>query len=303
MKKSFLSVGECMVELSYVGKDRLYKLGFAGDTFNTAYYVRQLMPPEWNVSYFTAVGDDPSSDNFLQFADHLGIDPTFVRRISSASIGLYLIHLDNGERSFSYWRETSAARQLADDTNLLAKGFSNAGCIYLSGITVAILSDVGRENLHGALSAARTRGTAIAFDPNLRPRLWQDQDEMRAIVQRFASLADIALPSFDDEKRFFGDNSPAHTLERYSGYGAETVVVKNSGSAILAHNAGSYFEIEVSPVSKPVDTTAAGDSFNGAFLGGFLAGVTFPKAINNASDVAAQVIQYPGALVEVKTFY
>ena len=37
--KNFVSVGECMLELSNI-EDRIFKMGFAGDTLNTAWYAR-----------------------------------------------------------------------------------------------------------------------------------------------------------------------------------------------------------------------------------------------------------------------
>ena len=40
-----VSVGECMVELSGAGQG-LWRQAFAGDTFNTAWYLRALMPAD-----------------------------------------------------------------------------------------------------------------------------------------------------------------------------------------------------------------------------------------------------------------
>ena len=41
MSKTFISIGECMAELQATD-DGLYRLGFAGDTLNTAWYMRAL---------------------------------------------------------------------------------------------------------------------------------------------------------------------------------------------------------------------------------------------------------------------
>jgi hypothetical protein len=37
--KRFVSIGECMIEMSG-GEGGMYKLGYAGDTLNTAWYAR-----------------------------------------------------------------------------------------------------------------------------------------------------------------------------------------------------------------------------------------------------------------------
>ena len=46
---SFASIGECMIELS-AGKGDLWRMGFAGDTFNTAWYARAILPKEPSAS-------------------------------------------------------------------------------------------------------------------------------------------------------------------------------------------------------------------------------------------------------------
>ena len=63
-----LSIGECMIELSQA-EAGLLRQGFAGDSFNTAYYLRAFLPPAQPVDYFTAVGTDPVSDAMLAFID------------------------------------------------------------------------------------------------------------------------------------------------------------------------------------------------------------------------------------------
>jgi len=178
----FLSIGECMIELASLGGDMMRK-GFAGDTFNTAWYARSFLPETWRTAYFTALGDDRASSEMTEFMAGAGIDTHFIRRIPGKAPGLYMIHLDNGERSFSYWRSVSAARQLADDHTLLGAAMHEAGIIYFSGITLAILSPEARATLLDLAQAEKARGKIVAFDPNLRPRLWSGEDEMR---QEFA---------------------------------------------------------------------------------------------------------------------
>ena len=95
----FVAIGECMVELSEA-EGGLLRRGFAGDTFNTAYYARKLLPAAWTVSYLSALGDDALSTQMLAFMTESGIDASPVRRIAGKSPGLYMISLLNGERSF-----------------------------------------------------------------------------------------------------------------------------------------------------------------------------------------------------------
>lgn len=291
-------IGECMVELAPAGEG-LFAMGYAGDTFNTAWYLRRLLPGV-AVDYLTAVGPDPMSDEMLAFMEAEGIGTAHVPRIPGRTVGLYMIRLAGGERSFAYWRSTSAARSLADDPAPLRAALAGADLAYLSGITLAILPDAARGRLAECLDAARARGTQIAFDPNLRPSLWPDHDLMRATVTAFAARADIVLPSFEDEARHFGDADPMATAQRYARAGAEAplVVVKDAGKPVVTLDAGATARHALpAPVRDPVDTTAAGDSFNAGFLAARLSGAGLEAAVRNGAALAARVIAAPGALV------
>jgi 2-dehydro-3-deoxygluconokinase len=298
MAAVFLSIGECMVELTPDGRGR-YLLGFAGDTFNTAWYARRALPPDVTVAYRTAVGCDPLSDRLLAFMEDEGVVPD-AGRIDGATVGLYLVHLENGERSFTYWRETSAARRLVQGLARLPHVRTAGDMAYLSGITLAILPQDDRGRLLDRIAAARRQGVTVAFDPNLRPALWEDADGMRTWVSRTAAQSDIVLPSFDDEATHFGDADPGVTLARYRSGGASTVIVKDGAGPVcgIAPD-GTESRVEPPVVAAVVDTTAAGDSFNAATLAALMEGQTLREAMEAGCRLAAKVVTRRGALVQV----
>ena len=295
----FLAIGECMAELAPSATPGDYRLGFAGDTFNTAWYLARLWP-EVAVSYFTAIGGDAMSTQMLAAIQASGIDTRHVQKVPGRSVGLYLICLTNGERSFSYWRGQSAARLLADDPEALASAVAGADLIYFSGITLAILEEAGRARLLNVLKSARTAGKTIAFDPNLRPHLWSDPAQMTKAIMQGAAVSDIALPSFEDEARWFQDKDPEATADRYTKAGASTVIVKNGPDPVLHHQAGARGRIPVPPLTHIVDTTAAGDSFNAAVLAGLIFQKPLRETVLQACQLAGQVVQGKGALVPVE---
>jgi 2-dehydro-3-deoxygluconokinase len=291
-----VAVGECMVELAPAAGG-LFALGFAGDTFNTAWYLRRLLPAA-AVDYLSAVGTDALSDRMLGFMADQGIGTRHVARQAGRGVGLYLIRLEGGERQFSYWRTESAARHLADDPERLDRGLRGARLAYLSGITLAILAPAARARLLAALAAARAAGATVAFDPNIRPALWPDAGAMRAALAQAAALADIVLPSFDDEARAFGDADPGATARRYAAAGPGLVVVKDGAGPVVALARGRLLRRPVPAAAvPPVDTTAAGDSFNAGCLAGLLAGQPLDAAIARGIRLAGRVIAAPGALV------
>jgi 2-dehydro-3-deoxygluconokinase len=292
----FLSIGECMVELSQAHDGYLRK-GFAGDTFNTAWYARACLPEDWSVDYFTALGDDPMSDEMVAFMAKAGIGTSWIRRIRGKTPGLYMINLKDGERSFSYWRDSSAARQLAVDSDHLREAIETADVIYFSGITLAILSHEDNETLLSELRRARAIGKLVVFDPNLRPRLWTGFDAMHSTISEGARASTLVMPSFDDEASHFGDDSIEATIHRYRALGVHMVVVKNGAEgAIVSTDAGNT-SVPAEKVETLVDTTSAGDSFNGAFLAHYLTSKDPVAAARFAVTIAAKVISEHGALV------
>ncbi|MGJ8605328.1 MAG: sugar kinase [Marivita sp.] len=293
-----LAIGECMAELAPADAPSEYQLGFAGDTFNTAWYLARLSP-DLNVSYFTAAGTDAISDQMRAAITAGGIDVSHVQTVPNRTVGLYLISLDNGERSFSYWRGQSAARQLADDPKALAIAMAEARLIYFSGITLGILDAAARDTLFDALRTARAAGKTIAFDPNLRPRLWDNTDAMLDATMQGAAVSDVVLPSFEDEADWFGDADPQTTAKRYAAAGATTIVVKNGADPVYFQHDGTQGTVPACPVTKVVDTTAAGDSFNAVVLAGLLDDTPLDDSTTHACRLASQVVQGKGALVSI----
>lgn len=295
--KRFTAFGECMIEFSRAPDGTNWVRNFAGDTFNTAWYFRRLSPADWQTAYFTTVGDDAPSRDLVRFIEASGIAADEIRAIPNASPGLYLIELEGAERHFSYWRGQSAAKRLADDRAHLAAAMDASDIIYFSGITLAILEEDDRAAFVSALAGARRRGRTVAFDPNIRPRLWPGIGAMADATTKAAATASIVFPTFPDEQVVFGDADLAACAERYRKLGAELVVVKNGEHPCLGVSESETVAVDARKVANPLDTTGAGDSFNGAFLAARLEGAGLQEAIAAAHATAARTICGRGALV------
>lgn len=288
------SIGECMLELSGTRGDE-WRMGFAGDTFNTLWTMRALTPTDKPADYVTAFGDDPFSRDQIAFFRENGIGTAASPVIPGARPGIYAIKLKGAERSFTYWRSDAAARRLADDPAALAKSLENRALVYFSGITLAILEAPARKVLVEAIAAARKAGSLIAFDPNYRPRLWPDAASARAAITEALAVTDIALPTFPDEQALYGDATPSATALRVQGAGVKEVVVKNGEDPALVA-AGRMMESVPAITTVAIDTTGAGDSFNGGYLAARLAGFEPSEAVRHGHAVACAVVQVRGAL-------
>ena len=195
-------IGECMVEL-YTNKKGLYKQTFGGDTFNCSVYLKRSFKKA-NVEYITVLGNDNFSKKMIKFFKKENINTSYVDILKNKNPGLYMINTKNGERTFNYWREDSAAKKLflTSSFNKMSKDFLNYDLIYLSAITLAIMSEKGRNKLYKILKKARASGVKVAFDSNYRARLYKNSDDAKKIYNKAIQHCDIFLPSFDDEKEF-----------------------------------------------------------------------------------------------------
>src|SRR6185437_6763115 len=165
--------------------------------------------------------------------------------------------------------------------------------LYFTAITLSILAPPARERFRQALAAARAAGRLIAFDSNYRPAGWADRTAARDAIAPFLDVIDMALPTFEDEQALWGDASVSETLARYTGRGAEVCV--KSGAAGCRLGDGTVVPVPVPVV--PVDTTAAGDAFNAAYLSARLAGTSPAAAALAGHRLAGTVIQYRGAII------
>lgn len=277
-------IGEAMIELSMDGSSA--GVGVAGDTLNTAIYLHRTAP-ELHVDYLTCLGDDPFSTRILNFISAQGVGTAPIRQIPGASPGLYAITTtDEGERSFTYWRSEAAARRLFEDSDFDLLETYDA--IYLSGISIAILPNPVRTAF---LAWLQTVPLKVIFDSNYRPRLWEDVETARLITRSFWQRADVALPSIDDEMSLF-DETEAQVIDRFSLLNG---ALKRSEAGPMS--LGETVEQPYPRALKVVDTTAAGDSFNGGYLGALLSGKTQAEALMAGHSLAAKVVGHRGAII------
>ncbi len=290
--------GECMIELSRAPQAGLWRMGFAGDTANVAIYSARLGAP---VSFMSAIGSDLQSDAMRSFLMSEGIDCRTLLEHPECIPGLYAIDTDAvGERSFTYWREKSAARNFFDTAgvgDVLALAAS-ADLLYLSGITLSLFNEIGRQRVVDLAASVNANGGSVAFDGNYRPSGWEDASTARRAFAAIAPHCGIALPTFEDEVSLFGDADPSECLGRWHEMGAGLVVLKLGDQGAQVSVRGSAVQTVPCPERRNAkDTTGAGDSFNAGFLCSLLSGCDPVAAAQAGNKLAGSVIMHPGAII------
>ncbi|HEY8567696.1 sugar kinase [Microbulbifer sp.] len=306
-------LGESMVELSQV-EPGLFRQSFAGDVHSVAVYFKRLSSRADKVRLMTAVGHESTSDGLIRALEEEQVDTSLIFRHPTRQLGLYSVTTDaNGERSFNYWRSQSAAREVIplfrDATQVACDGgYSPCGLaprpdtFFFSGISLAVLSPETRPAFWELVANLYNSGTRIVFDPNYRPKLWESQDQTRTEYAHAFEYAHLTLPGIEDLTTLYGVSDFSSACDLLNQFDIEEMVIKDGPNGVYYRGPGEQFLVPISPVKDVVDTTAAGDSFNGSYLAFRSHGLSPRDAITRAAKVAGIVIQHRGALVEKTRF-
>ena len=299
--KKVALVGECMLEISGAAFGAMHQ-SYGGDTFNTAVYLQRCGAGSLQTWYATALGDDGLSRELQRrwTQDGLGLD--LVRTLPGRMPGLYQIEVDaQGERRFSFWRDNSAARSYFDiDETPLEERLSTWDAFYFSGISLAILPPAARDRLLTFAAALRERGARVVFDNNFRARLWPDPAVARDCFRRAFTVADTVLITVDDHQALFQLADSDAALAHAQTLTAQELVIKRGVEPTLVRTGGGpWHSVATEPVTRVVDTTAAGDSFAAGYLSQRLRGASTEDAARFGNRLAARVIQHPGAIIPI----
>lgn len=297
MSAAILCMGEPMLEFNHQPADGsgrvLYLRGFGGDTSNAAIAAaRQGV----RAGYVTAIGTDWAGDAFMRLWTEEGVDTSTVIRDPAAPTGVYFVDHDARGHHFTFYRAGSAASRY-DPAMLPEAAIRSARILYASGISQAISASAA-DAVFRAIEIARGAGVTVAYDTNLRLRLWPVA-RARAVIHEAIAMSDIALPSREDAEALTGLSDPQAIAERYLRLGPRIVAVKcGRDGALLATADGAMVRAAAHAVTA-VDATGAGDTFCGAFLARIVLGDAPADALRYANAAAALSTTGYGAVAPI----
>jgi 2-dehydro-3-deoxygluconokinase len=288
-----IGIGECMVELyadQPLGAAPTLHKAFGGDVLNSLVTAQRLGS---RTGFISRVGNDPFGAGLRQAWQLEGIDISHAT-LTDGENGVYFISLNGSEREFTYRRTGSAASRL-EPADLEPEYIVQSRMVLLSGITQAISASAQAATLTAA-KIAKQHGVLVAYDPNHRPKLWAARDgDATAALHELLPYCDILLPSFPADASAFGAGTSAEAAAAYFAKFVPLVALKNGADgAVLVEN--TLENIPAKPVAKVVDTTGAGDAWNGAFLHNLLYGNSAAQAAAYAHTVAAHKLGFRGAI-------
>lgn len=295
MTLDLVALGEVMLELSadgpLAGLPALVPSA-AGDTFNVVAVAAGL---GLRTGYVGVIGDDGVGDAVVASARSRGVDLSGVRRVPGRT-GLYLVTTDDkGERSFSYYRDASAAGALSSD---MALGCP-AAAVHVSGITLAVSASARTAGL-AALATARERGAFTSYDVNFRPALATSETACRDAGEA-AAVARLLCVSLDEAGELAGARTAAEAVAWGRSLGAAEVLVGEGGAGATLGTADGALVSVAAPEVGVVDTSGAGDALVAGYLAARLAGSGPEACLRLACAAASWSVQARGALGTVPT--
>jgi len=276
-----VSLGEPLYEFSQIpGESGRYLQGFGGDTMNCAIAAARQGA---KAGYITRLGDDEFGRQFLQLWRTEGLDISGVGIDPQAHTAVYFITHGTDGHVFSYLRTGSAASRMRP-ADLPLELIRKAKFFHTSGISQAI-SDSACDTVFAALEAARMAGVRIAYDSNLRLRLWP-LARARAVIRATIVLADYFLLSMEDAEALCGEKDADAILDWCHEAGAKVVALKLGAAGVVGSDSTRREKIAGHAVNC-VDATGAGDCFAGALLARMAAGDDFWDGLRYANAAAA----------------
>ena len=265
-----VTIGETMV--SFVPKNNNsvqygtdFSMRIAGAESNTAIGVQKL---GHSAGWISRVGKDDFGQFILRMIRAEGVDTSQVTMDKEHKTGImFKATSPSKETRVFYYRDSSAATYL--EPALINESYiADTKILHMTGIT-PILSKSCYETLKYAIKAAKASRTLISFDPNIRFKLWKDQDYSN-MMKEFISLSDILLIGLKEaEYLFHNDNIDTICKMMFSLYNLQYVAIKDgSNGALVADKEHCHFIPAVN--CKSIDPIGAGDAFNAGFLSGLL---------------------------------
>ncbi|OCW58395.1 sugar kinase [Hoeflea olei] len=291
MTTDILCLGEPMLEFNQQPGGS-YLPGHGGDTSNCAISAARQGA---RVGYLTHIGADTFGNSFMELWQGEGIDTSTVRQVTDAHTGVYFVtHGPNGHE-FSYMRAGSASSRMAPE-DLPRDALAATRILHVSGISQGI-SATAADTVFAAIETVRSAGGKVSYDTNLRLKLWP-LARARAVIHAAMAQCDIALPGLDDARQLTGLATPDDIADFYLRLGAGIVALTLGEEGTLVATADERRRIRGRRV-KAVDATAAGDTFDGAFLARLVAGDDPFAAARYANAAAALSTQGYGAVAPI----
>jgi sugar/nucleoside kinase (ribokinase family) len=216
--------------------------------------------------------------------------------------GSEALKVKQGERIFHYWRSAAAAKKYFEypDSDKIIEKLAEYDGIYLSGISLAILTPTSRTTLINRFKELSIEGTAIYFDCNYRSHLWPSKEHAKEAYEQLYKVSEIVFLTTEEAEILLDVKDRLEAHSKLKTLGALESVLKDGGKPCTIFSDNSVIEVPAQIVLTVVDTTAAGDSFSASYLVARRFNCSPADAAKMAHKTAAYVVCHKGAIAPIE---
>ncbi|WP_407333547.1 ribokinase [Enterovibrio sp. 27052020O] len=269
---------------------RSYQVIPGGKGANQAVAAARL---EADIGFIACVGDDPFGVNIRESFKCDGINIAGVKMQADCPTGIAMIQVsDSGENSICISAEANA-KLTADAIEPDLTRIRQADYLLMQ-------LETPLDGIERAAQVAKGHGTKVILNPA----------PARELPERLLACVDIITPNETEAEVLTGikvddETSAKLAADKLHDKGIETVMITLGAKGVyVSHqNASQQNEGKIIPGFRveATDTTAAGDTFNGAFVTGLMESMPLESAIKFAHAAAAISVTRFGAQTSIPT--
>lgn len=268
---------------------KYFSMKIAGAETNTLIGLSRL---GHQTGWISRVGKDEFGSSMLSSIRGESIDVSQVKMDSAASTGIFFKEIVNEKAvRVNYYRKNSAASRL-NPLDIKEDYIASAKYLYITGITPA-LSDSCLEAIFQAITYAKKHHVQVVFDPNIRKKLWSEE-QAREVIVKIAQQSDIIFPGVSEGRFLFQVEDYREIAQRFLELGARLVVVKLGAGGAFYSMSNESDTVPAFKIDRVVDPVGAGDGFAAGVLSGLLDGLSVKEAISRGCAVGAIVTTVDG---------
>ena len=282
-----LTMGELIVEIMRVETDTelcdpaLFKGPYASGA--PAIFIDTVAKMGHSGAIIGGVGDDDFGKCLINKLNADGVDTSLVKINDSNFTGCaFVTYFADGSRKFIFHIAGTAA---VDHPEVCSCKLKDTKYFHIMGCSLTADKKFG-ESIVELAEKLNSDGVKVSFDPNIRVEMLKNEDSLRP-VKKLMEMASIFLPGKEELLMLTGCETLEDAVNKaFENANLEIHVVKNGSKGCSIYTRDDAFSLGVYPIT-PVDSTGAGDSFDGAFLCSLIDGKSVREAGKIASAAAA----------------
>lgn len=255
------AIGEILIDLTQNGCNAFgipeYTANPGGAPANLAVAAAKMGA---KTAFIGKVGDDSFGAFLKKTLTDNGVDISGMTTDSIQHTTLAVVSVDAcGERSFSFYRDSSADVNLTRDElpySLLQK------TKILHFGSVSLTADPARTATLAAAQYAKNHGALITYDPNYRANLWADEETAVVRMKEPLPIVDVLKVSDEELPLLTGTSDLEKGTRRLADYGVRLILVTLGPDGAFYRFDGNTGHIPGVPCIVG-DTNGAGDTFFG----------------------------------------